>query len=168
MTYNYGGYNPIQSRMDSLMQQRAMIEQQLQSLQQMNNIPPININNNMAPPQPVQNNYDGNFKWVDNEEQARQIANNNLPLILFDNNNPMFYMKNVDGTFKKFRFQEVIDAPENTVDPQLEGRINSLESKLNDILNALSAPRPQEDTNTPVEEKVTQTAPKQASRGGTK
>lgn len=168
MTYNYGGYNPLQSRMDSLMQQKAMIDQQLQSLQQMNNVPPININNNMTSPQQPQTNYDGNFKWVDSEEQARQIANNNLPLILFDNNNPMFYMKNMDGTFKKFKFQEVIDVPASTVDPQIEQRMNMMEGKLNDIINVLAGNKGQDNTNTVPNDKASQNGSKQGSKGGTK
>ena len=159
-------FNPYgQNRLENLMQQKSMIEQQIQSLQQMQ-VPPININNNMTP-QP-QNNYDGNFKWVDGEEQARQVANNNLPLILFDNNNPMFYMKNVDGSFKKFRFEEVIDAPVQTVDPQIENRMTALEGKLNDILTALSGQSTQSQTNTQAAEKTPQTAPKQTNRGASK
>ena len=166
MNYGYGGYNPIQARMESLMQQKQMIEQQMNSLQGMN-VPAININNNTTPSQP-QTNYDGNFKWVDGEEQARQVANNNLPLILFDNNNPMFYMKNVDGSFKKFRFEEVIDAPVQTVDPQIENRMTALEGKLNDILTALSGQSTQSQTNTQAAEKTPQTAPKQTNRGASK
>lgn len=53
-------YNPMQSRVDSLMQQKAMIEQQLQSLQQMN-VPNININN--IPSNPTPSNFDFNGKW---------------------------------------------------------------------------------------------------------
>ena len=125
-------FNPYgQNRLENLMQQKSMIEQQIQSLQQMQ-VPPININNNMTP-QP-QNNYDGNFKWVDGEEQARQVANNNLPLILFDNNNPIFYMKNVDGTFKKYQFAEIIDHPQVS----MEDKINALEGKFNALLEQLS------------------------------
>lgn len=52
-------YNPMQSRVDSLMQQKAMIEQQLQSLQQMN-VPNININN--IPSNPTPSNFDFNGK----------------------------------------------------------------------------------------------------------
>lgn len=145
-------FNPYnQNRLDNLMQQKSMIEQQIQSLQQMQ-VPPININNNMTP-QP-QTNYDGNFKWVDGEEQARQVANNNLPLILFDNNNPIFYMKNVDGTFKKYQFTEIIDQPQES----MEDKINALEGKFNALLERLSQP----NTNTPTTSK---TAVKQAEKG---
>lgn len=148
-------FNPYnQNRLDNLMQQKNMIEQQIQSLQQMQ-VPPININNNipsnnMTP----QTNYDGNFKWVDGEEQARQVANNNLPLILFDNNNPIFYMKNVDGTFKKYQFTEIIDQPQES----MEDKINALEGKFNALLKRLSQP----NTNTPTASK---TAVKQAEKG---
>lgn len=166
MAYNYGGYNPLQARMESLMQQKQMIEQQLSSLQGMNNVPAINITNNTTPPPPV-NNFDGNFKWVDNEEQARQLASS-LPLILFDNNNPLFYMKNVDGSFKKFRFEEIIETSVQTVDPQIENRMNALEGKLNDILNAITGVSSPNDTTTPSVEKIPQTEPKTTAKGGSK
>ena len=124
-------YNPVQSRVDSLIQQKAMIEQQLQSLQQMN-VPNININN--MPSNPVPSNFDFNGKWVDGEEQARNIANNNLPLILFDNNNPVFYMKNMDGAFKKFKFEEI---KEEKVENANNERMDMLEAKMDTILKAL-------------------------------
>lgn len=139
MNYSYG-YNPVQARMDSLMQQKQMIEQQLNSLQGMS-MPAININNNTTPT--PSGNYDGNFKWVDGEEQAKQVANNNLPLILFDNNSPMFYMKNVDGSFKKFKFEEVVDTPANSTDSAMEQRMSTLEDKLNNLIDALT-PKQQE------------------------
>ena len=164
MTYGYSGYNPLQALMESLMQQKQRIEQQMNSLQGMA-MPSININNNPTPMQ-TQNNYDGNFKWVDNEEQAKQVANNNLPLILFDNNTPMFYMKNVDGSFKKFRFEEVIDAPVQNVDPQIENRMNLLEGKLNDILTAMRGQNQKDQVNIPEVEKPSQTSSKQSNKGG--
>lgn len=139
MNYGYG-YNPVQARMDSLMQQKQMIEQQLNSLQGMS-MPAININNNTTPT--PSGNYDGNFKWVDGEEQAKQVANNNLPLILFDNNSPMFYMKNVDGSFKKFKFEEVVDTPTNSADSAMEQRMSTLEDKLNNLIDVLN-PKQQE------------------------
>ena len=162
MNYNY---NPLQGRIDYLTQQKAMIEQQLQSLQQ-TTMPSININN-MAPTNNNGTNYDGNFKWVDGEEQAKQIANNNLPLILFDNNNPMFYMRNMDGSFKKFKFQEVIDATPTT-NSQVETKINDLEAKLNTIIKALGNGKQEPSINTSIEEKTPTTASKQATKGTTK
>lgn len=143
-------YNYNQSRMDSLMQQKQMIEQQIQTLQQYQ-VPPININNNIpSSSNNHQTNYDGNFKWVDGEEQAKQIANNNLPLILFDNNNPIFYMKNVDGSFKKFTFSEVIEEKKENM---TEKRIDALEGKINDILNALVVEKKEEKAEKKVSDK---------------
>lgn len=85
----YNNYNPAQARIDSLMQQRQMIDQQIQQVQQYANIPPININNQITPQQ--QGNFDFNGKWVNDEQEARNFANANLPTILFDNNKSIFY-----------------------------------------------------------------------------
>lgn len=144
-------FNPMQQKYDSLLQQKQMIDNQLQSMQSAQ-FPPININNNMTPP--TQQNYDGNFKWVDGEEQAKQVANNNLPLILFDNNNPIFYMKNVDGTFKKYRFSEIIEQPKEN----LEEKFNALEGKFNALMEHLM----QSNTQTHEQPKK---ASKQAEKG---
>ena len=124
-------FNPYQSRMDSLLQQKQMLEQQMTALQQYQQMPNININNM---PQP--NNFDFNGRWVDSKDEAMGVANNNLPLIMFDRNNPIFYMKNMDGSFKTFRFEEVLEQPQINND----ARIDALESKINTILNALQQP----------------------------
>lgn len=124
-------YNPMQQRMEQLLNQKQMIEQQMQMIQQFQTqVPPININNQLTP---QIGNYDFNGKWVDSEEQARNIANNNLPLILFDNNNPIFYMKQVNGDFKKYSFSEIIDQPKESI----ENKVNDLEDKLNRLLENL-------------------------------
>lgn len=157
---NYG-YDPLQSRRDLLNQQRQMIEQQLQSLNQMS-VPPININNNMTPSN-LLNNFDFNGKWVDSEEQAKQISNNNLPLILFDNNQNMFYMKTIDGTFKKFKFEEVADISVHT--SVNDSRVDELERKMDMILNALQTPNKQTDINNQVNTE-TPTEAKNNARGG--
>ena len=53
----------MQNRLDSLMQQRQMIDQQMQALQNYQSVPPININNNMQPNQmPANTNFDFNGK----------------------------------------------------------------------------------------------------------
>lgn len=124
-------YNPYQSRLDSLMQQRNMIDNQLNSLQQYQQMPNININN-MTPT----GNYDFNGRWVNSAEEAKNLANNNLPSIFLDRNNPIFYMKNMDGTFRTFKFEEVLEQPQINND----ARIDALESKINTILNALQQP----------------------------
>lgn len=135
-------FNPYQSRMDSLLQQKQMLEQQMTALQQYQQMPNININNM---PQP--NNFDFNGRWVNSKDEAMGVANNNLPLIMFDRNNPIFYMKNMDGSFKTFRFEEVLEQPQINND----ARIDALESKINTILNVLQQPR----TNTSKEQGTT-------------
>lgn len=135
-------FNPYQSRMDSLLQQKQMLEQQMTALQQYQQMPNININNM---PQP--NNFDFNGRWVNSKDEAMGVANNNLPLIMFDRNNPIFYMKNMDGTFRTFRFEEVLEQPQINND----ARIDALENKINTILNALQQP----STNTSKEQGTT-------------
>lgn len=135
-------FNPYQSRMDSLLQQKQMLEQQMTALQQYQQMPNININNM---PQP--NNFDFNGRWVNSKDEAMGVANNNLPLIMFDRNNPIFYMKNMDGSFKTFRFEEVLEQPQINND----ARIDALESKINTILNVLQQP----STNTSKEQGTT-------------
>lgn len=135
-------FNPYQSRMDSLLQQKQMLEQQMTALQQYQQMPNININNM---PQP--NNFDFNGRWVNSKDEAMGVANNNLPLIMFDRNNPIFYMKNIDGSFKTFRFEEFLEQPQINND----ARIDALENKINTILNALQQP----STNTSKEQETT-------------
>ena len=130
----YNNNNPAQARIDSLMQQRQMIDQQIQQVQQYANIPPININNQITPQQ--QGNFDFNGKWVNNEQEAKNFANANLPTILFDNNKSIFYMKALDGTFKKFKFEEITEDNSNSI----ENRVNGIEKKLDDLICALSKP----------------------------
>ena len=128
-------YNPMQSRMDALMQQKNMIEQQMQALQQYANIPPININNQIAPNQPNTGDFSG--VWVDGVEQAKAMSNG-VPTIYFERNNAIFYMKNNDGSLRKFKFEEVFEeAPTNNGDK----RIDELEAKMNMILDALTKPK---------------------------
>lgn len=165
---NYGYINPLQTRIDSLNQQKQMIDNQLQSLQQMSAVPPININNNMGPSIPS-GTYDFNGKWVDNEEQAKQVANNNLPLILFDNNDNIFYMKGMDGSFKKFKFEEVVETPTAIpLDTQTNARIESLESKLNSLIEALQGTNSQTISNIPIQEETLLETSKNDTKRGSK
>lgn len=129
-------YNPAQSRVDSLMQQRQMIDQQIQNLSQYANIPPININNQITPQS--QSSFDFNGKWVNSEQEARNFANANLPTILFDNNESIFYMKTLDGSFKKFKFEEITEEPK--INP-LETRVDGIEKKIDELISSLHTPQ---------------------------
>lgn len=122
-------YNPIQAKYENLMQQKQMIENQMQMLQSYN-VPPININNQISQPS---GNYDFNGKWVSTEQEARNISNTNLPTIMFAKDEQIFYMKDMSGTFRKYSYSEI----EERVEPTVDDRINGLETKLNSILNAL-------------------------------
>lgn len=133
-------FNPQQTRLDYLMQQRQNLDQQINNLMQYQ-VPPININNNMTPT--PQANFDFNGKWVSNEQEAKGVANNNLPLILFDKNEPVFYMKNMDGSFKKYKFMEVVEQP-----PVNEtSRIDALEAKINAFIESMSNNTTQKKTS---------------------
>lgn len=129
-------YNPAQSRVDSLMQQRQMIDQQIQNLSQYANIPPININNQITPQS--QSSFDFNGKWVNSEQEARNFANANLPTILFDSNESIFYMKTLDGSFKKFKFEEITE--EQQPNP-LETRVDGIEKKIDELISSLHTPQ---------------------------
>lgn len=120
-------FNPYQN---DLIRQKALIEQQLQ---QLNQVPPININNQFSQT-PKEQSFDFNGRWVSNESEARQAANNNLPLILFDRESPIFYMKSTDGSLKKYTFKEVESKQDNS---ELESRVNTLDQKLDKLLKAL-------------------------------
>ena len=149
-------YNPTQARVDSLLQQKQMIEQQINALSQYQ-MPPININNNMTPNMP-NGSFDFNGKWVSNKDEAKGVANNNLPLILFDKNEPVFYMKNLDGSFKTFKFTEVVEQPQTQVDD----RIANLEAKFDALISQLS----QSKVNTPPNQERASEQPRNKARGG--
>lgn len=123
-------YNPT---LDRLINQRQMLDQQINNLQQYS-VPPININNQFTQPN---NNFDFNGRWVNNEQEARNISNNNLPLILFDKNNPVFYMKNLDGTFETYEFTK----KEQPIPVNNDERLDKLENQLQMLINALNQPK---------------------------
>lgn len=120
--------NPLQSRLDALMNQRAMIDQQMQSINQM---PPININNQINQPIP---NFDFNGKWITSEKEIDGFFNSSLPMLLMDSENPIFYIKNTDGTVKKFRFEEIIEPPKITV----EDKVAKLEAQIEALIGVLT------------------------------
>lgn len=121
-------YNPINDRINNLMNQKQMIESQLQTIQQMANIPPININNQITPNMAL-NDFNG--KWVNNEQEARNMMVNGLPSIMLDRNDSVFYMKSLDGSFKKYRFQEETEPKKDNI----EQRLDKLEAMILGLTN---------------------------------
>ena len=124
-------YNQINDRINDLMNQKQMIESQLQNIQQLANIPPININNQITPNMGL-NDFNG--KLVNNEQEARNMIVNGLPIIMLDRNDSVFYMKSLDGSFKKYRFQEETEPKKDNIEQRLdklEAMILSLTSGTN-------------------------------------
>lgn len=115
-------YNPMQSRLDQLNQQKQMIEQQMQMLQGYQ-MPPININNQITP---TPNNYDFGCKWVNDDAEANNLPNN---VIGFYKNDPIFVMSG-----KKFRFSEVIEQPTLSIANE---KYNALERQIQAITERL-------------------------------
>ena len=109
--------------------------------------PSVNVNNML----PSNNNFDFNGRFVNSKEEAMGVANNNLPLILFDRNNPLMYMKNLDGSFKTYKIEEIVEQPQANTD----ARIDDLETKINTVLSLLQQ---QSVNNTGVQETTPQTA----------
>lgn len=151
---SYMGYNPAQMRLNSLNQQKQMIEQQIAQLTAPQ---PVNINLNQNPvpqgspfSQGVQ--FDFNGRYVDGPEDAKKEAAQNLPIVFIDKNNPKLYLKGTDGSFRSYRLEEVQDE-EKTGEVHakigaLEGSIASLQAQMNQIIEALTAPQPDQHSQT--------------------
>lgn len=130
-------YNPAQARIESLMQQRQMIDNQLNALNQM---PNININQFTTPQnQGMNQSFDFSGKWVANQKEAMEVANNNMPLIFLDKEKPYLYTKDQNGNFKTFELKEVCNDVSRETNSEIENKVNSLEEKMNAILSAIGA-----------------------------
>ena len=116
-------YNPMQSRLEQLNQQKQMIEQQMQMLQGYQ-MPTININNQITP---TPTNYDFGCKWINDDNEANSLPNN---VIGFYKNEPIFVMSG-----KKFKFSEIINQPTITDEKYdaLERQIKALTERLDKI-----------------------------------
>ena len=130
-------YNPAQARIESLMQQRQMIDNQLNALNQMHN---ININQFTSPQgQGMSQSFDFSGKWVANQKEAMEVANNNMPLIFLDKEKPYLYSKDQNGNFKTFELKEVSNDVSRETNSEIENKVNSLEQKMDAILNAIGS-----------------------------
>ena len=130
-------YNPAQARIESLMQQRQMIDNQLNALNQM---PNININQFTSPQgQGMSQSFDFSGKWVANQKEAMEVANNNMPLIFLDKEKPYLYSKDQNGNFKTFELKEVSNGVSRETNSEIESKVNSLEQKMDAILNSIGA-----------------------------
>lgn len=158
-------YNPAQARIESLMQQRQMIDNQLNALNQM---PNININQFTTPQgqgQGMAQSFDFSGKWVANKKEAMEVANNNMPLIFLDKEKPYLYTKDQNGNFKTFELKEVSNDVSRETNSEIENKVNSLEKKMDAILSAIGANTEQSQkmaTNTQHDTKSSAQAQKQS------
>ena len=158
-------YNPAQARIESLMQQRQMIDNQLNALNQM---PNININQFTTPQgqgQGMAQSSDFSGKWVANQKEAMEVANNNMPLIFLDKEKPYLYSKDQNGNFKTFELKEVYNDVSRETNSEIENKVNSIEQKMDAILSAIGANTEQSQkmaTNTQPDAKSSTQSPKQS------
>lgn len=139
-------YNPLQSQYELLNRRKQELDSQMAMIQnQMNQQPPINQTFQItSPQQPVINSqFDFNGKVANGVEEAKKISCNNLPVIIMDANEPKFYMRNLDGSFKTYTFQEYIEPePVKPVDnnefEMMKNSINQLQSNFNLLLKQLN------------------------------
>ena len=158
-------YNPAQARIEILMQQRQMIDNQLNALNQM---PNININQFTTPQgqgQGMAQSFDLSGKWVANQKEAMEVANNNMPLIFLDKEKPYLYSKDQNGNFKTFELKEVSNDVSRETNSEIENKVDSLEQKMDAILSAIGANTEQSQkmaTNTQPDTKSITQSPKQS------
>ena len=138
--YNQFNYNPNQFRLDSIDSQIRSLEAQKAMLTQQGvQTPTINTYVNTQPQQNLQQ-YDFNGIWASGIEEAKKIANTNLPTIIMDRDESKFYMRNLDGSFKAFSFSEIEEAKkDDTIQAQIDSlkqSLASLSEKLGQVLNA--------------------------------
>lgn len=143
-------YNPLQSQYDLLNRRRQELDSQMAMIQnQMNQQPPINQTFQITSPQQpmINTQFDFNGKVANGIEEAKKVSCNNLPVIIMDANEPKFYMRNLDGSFKTYTFQEYIEPePEKSTNNSeielMKNSINELQNNFNILLQQLTSPQP--------------------------
>lgn len=150
------GYNPTQYQLDSLDNQIQMLNQRRAMLQQQMQPAPIQQTFIQQPAQSQpQANFDFNGKWVNGIDEAKQLAGNNLPLLIFDKSSSIFYMKQLDGSMLAYEYKPVpIKDPKDLEIEQLKMQLLEIQNQLKNVY----AP----PANNTTEE------PKQVKKGGSK
>lgn len=159
-------YNPymanfMQNRMESLQRQRADIDNQISMMnQQMGQQPPIQ-QTFITNPQPQEQQgmqFDFKGKWVASEQEARSISNN-IPLLLLDENDSKFYMKDAQGGLRAFKFEEIFetDSKENQ-NEEIQLLKQQLAQQNQAIQAILATLQSQPIKNTPTEQKPSEHA----------
>ena len=176
MSYMPSPYGSPQSRIQSLEQQKRDIDNQISMLQSQvgqPNLPPININNQIAPnPQQANadsqmNSFDFNGRFIKNEDELKQNLNNTLPVMFMSSDENKFYIRNMDGTISKYKFEEYSDEPDEKMESdtvsELKRRLDSQETALNRILGYLQGFSGNSGINMPTNEKISQNGSNKAT-----
>lgn len=150
-------YGSNQNRLSMLEQQKRDIENQISMLQNQQSQMPLTINNNIVPNNNsggMQQNatYDFNGKFIKSEDELKETFNNNLPIILMSSEDSKFYIKNLDGTITKYRFEEIKQDEEekknsNIEVEELKKQVNQQGIYLNQIIAMLQANNQQNNVN---------------------
>lgn len=135
-------YNPQQARLKTIEEQIGILSQQrevmLQSMQNIPQYPPIQqnfiqsgaTNEQKAGSASTGNTFDFNGKWVTGYEEAEKIGNDNLPLLIFDKDSDIFYMKQLNGSMQAFKYQPVeITKPKTEVE-ELKDQLAMLQAQI--------------------------------------
>ncbi len=132
-------YNPLQARYDLLNRQKQELDSQMAMLQgQMNQQAPINQTFQItSPQQTAPQQFDFNGKVANGIEEAKKVSCNSLPVIIMDANEPKFYMRNLDGSFKTYTFQEFHE-PEVIENTNTNAEIESLKSTVKDLQDSVA------------------------------
>lgn len=159
-------YGSNQNRLSMLEQQKRDIENQISMLQNQQSQMPLTINNNIVPNNNsggMQQNatYDFNGKFIKSEDELKETFNNNLPIILMSSEDSKFYIKNLDGTVTKYRFEEIKQDEEekknsNVEVEELKKQVNQQGIYLNQIIAMLQANNQQNNVNNTPSKNVSQ------------
>lgn len=163
-------YNPQQMRLKTIEEQIGILSQQrelmIQSMQQTPQYPPIQqnfiqnsgANNEQKSSSDNMGNalFDFNGKWVNGYDEAEKLGNNNLPLLIFDKESDIFYMKQLNGQMQAFKYQPIEIAKPKTEVDELKEQLAMLQAQI----STLVAPSINSNVNTSQIEEV----PTQASK----
>lgn len=118
---NYFGFQPNIDRINRQIEELQAIKNQVQNVQ-----PPMIQQNFMQP------NFQSDFdaKWIENRNEI-----NSIPVIrdsiFMDKNNPVFYLKSVNGEIKAYEFTEHIEKDEKDIEIEnLKKEIEELKKEM--------------------------------------
>lgn len=165
-------YNPYypnaqQDQLNRLMQQRQMLDSQIAMLNQPAQ-PAVNVNVGQNQPAQAQaqtppafmqtpSTYDAGVVYIDNYDEAKKAATANIPVMYMEKERPYLHLKGADGNLTTFKLEQIqMDTPAE--DSALQKQVNTLENKLDMLINALT----QQQAPAPVPSAMPEEKPKPA------